>query len=76
MYGKLFEQIQLVIEFADVHVLVATDTRLIYRDSFESYGQIWCTELKSSGDLVWLLNLFSIDELHSLDDLGKVREAA
>ena len=41
-----------------------------------SYGQIWCMPMKSSGDLVRLLNFFSVNELHPLDDLRKVREAA
>jgi hypothetical protein len=32
--------------------------------------------MKSSGDLVGLFDLFSIDELHAFNDLGKVLEAA
>ncbi len=41
-----------------------------------SYCQIWCTELKSSGDLVVSFHLFSIDERNAVNDLGEVRQAA
>ncbi len=43
---------------------------------FESYGQIWCMPMKSSGDLVLLFDLFSINEFHTCDDLCQVCEAA
>jgi len=33
-------------------------------------------ELNSSGDLVSLFHLFSIDERNTVNDLGEVREAA
>ena len=41
-----------------------------------SYGQIWCMPMKSSGDLVLLFDLFSINEFHTCDDLCQVCEAA
>lgn len=41
-----------------------------------SYSQIWCTPMKSSGDLIRLFDLFSVDELHAFNDFGKVLEAA
>ena len=42
----------------------------------ESYGQIWCMPMKSSGDLVLLFDLFSVNELHACNDLRQVCEAA
>ena len=51
---------------------VALEQMFLY---FPSYCQFWCTKLKSSGDLVSLFHLFSIDELDAINDLGEVREA-
>ena len=41
-----------------------------------SYSQIWCMPMKSSGDLVRLFDLFSVNEFHTLNDFREVREAA
>jgi len=41
-----------------------------------SYGQIWCMPMKSSGDLVLLFDLFSVNEFHTCNDLCQVFEAA
>ena len=41
-----------------------------------SYGQIWCMPMKSSGDLVGLLDIFSVNKCHAFNDLGEVFEAA
>ena len=41
-----------------------------------SYGQIWCMPMKSSGDLVRLLDLFSVNEFHTFNDLRQIRETA
>jgi hypothetical protein len=48
---------------------ILSQMRLLYH---LSYRQFWCAEPKSNGDLVGLWNLFSIDELHSINDLGQV----
>ena len=42
----------------------------------ESYSQIWCMPMKSSGDLVGLFDLFSINEFHAFNNLCQVFEAA
>ena len=41
-----------------------------------SYGQIWCMPMNSSGDLVRLLDLFSVNEFHTFNDLRQIRETA
>jgi hypothetical protein len=41
-----------------------------------SYSQIWCMPMKSSGGLVGLFDLFSIDESDAFDHLRQVLEAA
>jgi len=48
----------------------------VLRTNSASYRQIWCMKLISRGDLVGLLNLFSVDESHSLDHFGEEGEAA
>ena len=42
----------------------------------ESYCQIWCMPRKSSGDLVGLFDLFSVNKCHAFNDLCQVFEAA
>ena len=46
------------------------------RLSGESYCQIWCMPRKSSGDLVGLFDLFSVNKCHAFNDLCQVFEAA
>ena len=46
----------------------------IYR--LMSYCQIWCMPRKSSGDLVGLFDLFSVNKCHAFNDLCQVFEAA
>ena len=41
-----------------------------------SYSQIWCMPMNSSGDLVGLLDLFSVNKLHAFNDHCQVFEAA
>ena len=53
-----------------------TYSRWVSIDAPKSYCQIWCIPMKSSGDLVGLLNFFSVNELHSLNDFCQVSEAA
>ena len=51
---------------------------IIYTDDkdHESYCQIWCMPRKSSGDLVGLFDLFSVNKCHAFNDLCQVFEAA
>ena len=42
----------------------------------QSYCQIWCMPRKSSGDLVGLFDLFSVNKCHAFNDLCQVFEAA
>jgi len=49
---------------------------LVSDEKAMSYGQIWCMPMKSSGDLVLLFDLFSINEFHTCNDLCQVCEAA
>ena len=41
-----------------------------------SYGQIWCMPMKSSGDLVGLFDLFSVNKFHAFNHHCQVFEAA
>ena len=45
-------------------------------DRAMSYCQIWCMPRKSSGDLVGLFDLFSVNKCHAFNDLCQVFEAA
>lgn len=47
-----------------------------FMGSFWSYSQIWRMPMQSSGDLIRLFNLFSIDVFHSLDDFCQITKAA
>ena len=40
------------------------------------YCQIWCMPMKSSGDLVGLFDLFSVNKFHAFNNLCQVFEAA
>ncbi len=44
--------------------------------ALESYSQIWCMPMKSSGDLVGLFDLFSVNKFHAFNHLCQVFEAA
>ena len=51
----------------------------LYDDSQQnhmSYCQIWCMPMKSSGDLVGLFDLFSVNKFHAFNNLCQVFEAA
>ena len=56
-------------------IIFKQSVEAIVNAPISSYCQFWCTKLKSSGDLVSLFHLFSIDELDAINDLGEVREA-
>ena len=47
-----------------------------FRKGNQSYCQIWCMPRKSSGDLVGLFDLFSVNKCHAFNDLCQVFEAA
>ena len=57
--------------FADM-LNVNTDITKFY----ESYSQIWCMPMKSSGDLVGFFDLFSVNKFHALNDFCQIFEAA
>ena len=50
--------------------------RIGFLEIEESYCQIWCMPRKSSGDLVGLFDLFSVNKCHAFNDLCQVFEAA
>ena len=55
---------------------LTADGSFSFAAALTSYCQIWCMPRKSSGDLVGLFDLFSVNKCHAFNDLCQVFEAA